>query len=284
MNRSHPRGILPWSIACLIWVASGASGLRAADPKPAGGLQLHLRSRVEAFKGSGAWDEVQLEKEIRPEETAIVLCDVWDKHWCQGASERCAKLAERIEPVVSAARRRGIKIVHCPSETMDFYKESPARKRLLEVPLVKPEVTLELTDPKLPIDDSDGGCDTPEKFYKAWTRQHAAIQIHDEDVIADRGDQVYSYFRQQGIKHVIYMGVHTNMCVLGRTFAIRQMTRWGMHCILVRDLTDTMYDPQDEPRVTHDEGTELVVQHIEKFWCPSILSEDLLETSPRAAR
>jgi hypothetical protein len=72
------------------------------------------------------------------------------------------------------------------------------------------------------------------------------------------------------------MGVHTNMCVLGRSFGIRQMTRWGMNCILVRDLTDTMYNPAMPPKVAHDEGTELVVQHIEKYWAPTLLSKDLL--------
>jgi hypothetical protein len=62
------------------------------------------------------------------------------------------------------------------------------------------------------------------------------------------------------------------MCILNRSFAIKQMTKWGIHCVLVRDLTDAMYDPKDLPFVTHDRGTELVVEHIEKYWCPSVLS------------
>jgi hypothetical protein len=36
-----------------------------------------------------------------------------------------------------------------------------------------------------------------------------------------------------------------------------------------------MYDPRKAPFVTHDEGTELVIQHIEKHWCPTILSADV---------
>jgi len=53
------------------------------------------------------------------------------------------------------------------------------------------------------------------------------------------------------------------------------MTKWGIRCVLVRDLTDSMYDPQTSPYVPHEQGTELVVQHIEKYWCPSVLSRDL---------
>ena len=71
------------------------------------------------------------------------------------------------------------------------------------------------------------------------------------------------------------MGVHTNMSVLGRSFGIRQMVRWGLSVALVRDLTDTMYNPAMPPYVSHDEGTRLVVEYIEKFWCPTILSSDL---------
>ena len=70
---------------------------------------------------------------------------------------------------------------------------------------------------KLPIDDSDGGCDCqPQcKQGKAWTRQHPAIRIDDADFISDNGQEVYNYFVEHGIKNILYMGVHTNMCVLG---------------------------------------------------------------------
>jgi hypothetical protein len=72
------------------------------------------------------------------------------------------------------------------------------------------------------------------------------------------------------------MGVHTNMCVLGRPFGIRQQVRLGMNVALARDLTDAMYDPRQRPHVPHDRGTELVVEHIERYWCPSVLGQDLM--------
>ena len=66
------------------------------------------------------------------------------------------------------------------------------------------------------------------------------------------------------------------MCVLNRSFAIKQLTKWGVDCLLVRDLTDAMYNPKKKPFVTHGEGTQLVVQHIEQYWCPTIASIELL--------
>ena len=68
----------------------------------------------------------------------------------------------------------------------------------------------------------------------------------------------------------------TDMCILNRTFAIKQMTKWGVKCILIRDLTDSMYDPDDAPHVTHQRGTEMVIEHIEKYWAPTITSPELL--------
>jgi hypothetical protein len=38
-----------------------------------------------------------------------------------------------------------------------------------------------------------------------------------------------------------------------------------------------MYNPKDRPYVSHDQGTELVVEHIERYWCPSTSSVDLMK-------
>ena len=76
------------------------------------------------------------------------------------------------------------------------------------------------------------------------------------------------------------MGVHTNMCVLGRPFGIRQQVKMDLNVALVRDLTDTMYDPRHPPYVSHERGTELVIEHIEKYWCPSFESVDLTASCP----
>jgi hypothetical protein len=49
-----------------------------------------------------------------------------------------------------------------------------------------------------------------------------------------------------------------------------------MSIALIRDVTDALYNPAKPPYVSHEEGTRLVVEYIEKFWCPTVLSEELL--------
>ena len=72
------------------------------------------------------------------------------------------------------------------------------------------------------------------------------------------------------------VGVHENMCVIGRSFGLRNMVRLGKNVVLVRDMTDAMYNSRMPPQVSHFRGTELVREHIEKYVCPTIASSDLL--------
>ena len=213
---------------------------------------------------------------------------MWDRHHCPDATERVGEMAPRMNEVVRAARARGIQIIHCPSDTMEFYKDHPGRKLAQSAPKVDSPVPLQnwcslntAREAGLPIDDSDGGCDgCPEcPGYRAWSREHPALEIAEGDAITDSAEAYY-LMRQRGITNVIVMGVHINMCVLGRPFSIRQMVAQGQNVVLMRDMTDSMYNHRKAPFVSHFRGTEMVVEHIERYWCPSITSVDFLGGQP----
>lgn len=242
-------------------------------------LTLHLR-RVVLDKNpadQSIWRAQEWPKQTLAASCALILCDVWDKHWSQGAVDRLDAMLPAMEQVVQSARSQGVHIIHAPSETMDFYAEMPARQRILTIPSVTPPPDRDMPTPPLPVDASDGGSDTGEAdWHKAWSRQHPAISVDQErDVISDSGPEIYSYLHHRQIRQVLIMGVHTNMCILNRSFAIKQMVRWGVQIALVRDLTDTMYNPAMAPYVSHDAGTQLVIGYIERFWCPTVESRDL---------
>ena len=240
-------------------------------------LNLHSQKLGQDSNGHNYWETVITEKTLAPSQIAILICDMWNDHWSRGAAERVNAMAARMNEVIRGARAKGVKIIHAPSGTMDRYDGSPARQRAIDAPYVAPPPRLERPDPPLPIDDSDGGSDTGGESHKAWISQHLEIEIDQEkDAVSDDGIEVYNFLRQHGIEAMAIMGVHTNICVLNRTFAIKSMVRWGVDTILVRDLTDTMYNPAMSPYVSHDEGTRLVVEYIEKFWCPSTTSRDFL--------
>jgi nicotinamidase-related amidase len=127
------------------------------------------------------------------------------------------------------------------------------------------------------------GCDCREKceIKAPWKRQIALLDIDEKtDAITDNGQELYNLLAEREIDRVMIMGVHLNMCVLGRPFGIRQLTHMGKEVVLVRDLTDTMYNSEKRPYVDHFSGTDLVVKHVEQHWCPTILSTDLAGGKP----
>lgn len=256
-------------------------------------LTLHLRSLPKDAA------DAPVEKTVRwdPKKTALIICDMWDQHWCRSAERRVAEMAPRLNAVVEEARRRGVFILHAPSTCTAFYEGTPQRERAKKAPHSPTPAPLATTprwgtawcwtDPKheavLPIDDSDGGCDcSGEKceIRTPWTRQIASIPLAGEDAVTDDGQETWNLLQARGIDHVILCGVHLNMCVLGRPFAIRQMVKLGKDVALMRDMTDTMYNPERPPGLDHFAGTDLVVAHVERHWCPSFTSADLVGGRP----
>ncbi len=258
-------------------------------------LQLNLRSRTRASSGV---EKIMISQESwAPEKTALIICDMWDDHWCKSAARRVVELAGPLNETVKAARSKGVFIIHAPSTCMEFYKDTLQRKLAQSAPFVAAPVPLATTerwgtawvwpDAKregvLPIDDSDMGCSCMGakcEIVPPWKRQIAAIEIADADAITDNGQETWNMLAARGIDNVILCGVHLNMCVLGRPFTIRQMVNVGKKVALVRDLTDSMYNPERPPGITHFAGTELVVEHVEKYWCPSFTSTDLTGLTP----
>ena len=199
-------------------------------------------------------------------------------------------MAPRMNDFVTALRQRGVLIIHCPSSGVKYYQDTPMRLLAQQAPSVKTRIPLQRwcsldgkREGQLPIDDSDNGCDCIPRCSTAESRmdrhQTPLIKIHKADAITD-SDEAYYLMRQRGITHVVIVGVHTNMCVLGRPFSIRQMVYQRQNVVLVRDLTDTMYNPRSKPFVPHVRGTALVVEHIERYWCPTMTSADVLGGKP----
>lgn len=272
----------------------------AADA-PSNLLNVHKRRRIEADgkfvvqEQSEAWDLRQ---------TAVIVCDVWDSHHCLNAVRRVEEMAPRMNQVLNAARERGALIVHAPSSCMEPYEKHPGRLRAKNAPTAANlpadigvwchKIPSEEKG-KYPVDQSDGGEDDDPTEHRLWherlagmgrnprspwKRQIDVLTIDDADAISDSGVEIWNLLEQRGIKNVVVLGVHTNMCVLGRPFGLRQMAKNGKNVVLMRDMTDTMYNPQRWPYVTHYVGTELIVEHIEKFVCPTITSVDFLGGTP----
>ncbi|MDB6041163.1 MAG: hypothetical protein JWM99_5004 [Verrucomicrobiales bacterium] len=278
-----------------VMVLIGAAAMSSSAFSAEVGLHLTLRARSVSRDGKSSVTQKQTVWE--PRETALIICDMWDDHWCKSAARRVAEMAGPLNEVVKQARARGVFIIHAPSSVTDFYKDTPQRKRAQNAPFArapKPLATVQRwgtawcwTDSKhegvLPIDDSDMGCSCTGarcEIREAWKRQISTIELASDDALTDDGQETWNLLTEREIKNVILCGVHLNMCVLGRPFAIRQQVNLGKNVALMRDFTDTMYNPERPPGVDHFSGTDLVIEHVEKYWCPSFTSSDLTGRPP----
>lgn len=274
----------------------GASIAQADEPS----LKLKLRSLVPAKDDASKYERVFREETWNPSKTAIIVCDMWDTHHCFNAVQRVVELAPRMNQVLEKSRGMGVLIVHAPSSCLKPYEGTPARKRAQDAPKaanLPKEIDVwcrkipSEDKEKYPLDQTDGGCDSDPAEQKAhrakliaqgrnpdapWQSQIDVLKIHDADAVSDSGVEIWNLLESRGIRDVIVLGVHTNMCVLGRPFGLRQLAKNGKNVVLMRDMTDTMYNPARWPFVSHFEGTDRIIDHIEKFVCPTVTSDQIL--------
>ena len=270
----------------------------------AGTFTLDTRSR--ARDASGDWSVRQQKVLWDAKATAVIVCDMWDLHHCKNAVGRVGEMAPRMNRLLNTARAKGALIIHAPSSCMDFYRDHPARKRAQAAPsaAVQPNAIgnwchwIDEAEERqgYPIDHSDGGEDDDPAEHAAWAKHLAKLGRNPRspwkrqvdlididagrDAISDNGIEIWNLLEARGIRNVLLVGVHTNMCVLGRPFGLRNMARNGKNVLLIRDLTDSMYNPASWPYVNHFRGTALVVEHIEHRVCPTTTSDQLLGGKP----
>ena len=292
-----------WALS-LLWAFAMSHTLTNA-------AELRLQLQYQTPSGPTAASEAprfaveHREETWQPKETAIIVCDVWDSHHCLNAVRRVEQFAPRLNRVLGETRKQGVTIIHAPSDCMPQYTDHPARMRAMKmVPATRQPDEVASWCSLIPaeergiwpIDQSDGGEDDEPAEHAAWVeklnsqgrnpgtpwlRQTDLLEIDpDTDYISDRGDEIWNILQSLGIRNVILCGVHTNMCVIGRPFGLRQMARNGKHVVLMRDMTDTMYNPQRWPHVSHFVGTQLIVSHIERYICPTITSDQILGGEP----
>ena len=299
---------LPFAFTLLALLATNLvvfSMSATADDASQGVLNLTLRSRVESPALGGACRVIETPVAWKTKETAIIVCDMWDLHHCLNATRRVVEIAPVMDQVLKTAREQGVLIIHAPSECMASYEKTPARERAIAAPKSKQlpdeigtwckRIPAEEQN-KYPVDQTDGGEDDDLAEHAKWAAHLAAIGRNprlpwksqtdkltidqERDLISDSGVEIWNVLEDRGVKNVILMGVHTNMCVLGRPFGLRQMAKNGKNVVLMRDMTDTMYNPIRAPYVNHFTGNDRVAEHVERYVAPTVTSDQIIGGKP----
>ena len=69
-----------------------------------------------------------------PAETAIVVVDMWNTHWCKSDVTRIQQIAVPMNATLAAAREFGIHVIFAPSDVTSYYASTAVRRRTLALP------------------------------------------------------------------------------------------------------------------------------------------------------
>lgn len=209
-------------------------------------------------------------EEVDPRRIGVIAVDVWNFHWCKTATMRVDAFIPRMNKALDAAREMGMTVMLCPSDVVDNYVGYPQRETVLALPKIKVPALVDVTCPAAP---DAGGCACGRErcaVNYGWDGMHPGLRIDKSDLMPDTQEEVYAICQKQGLTHLIYMGFHTQVCLLGKPMGLKAMKTAGLRCLLARDMTDAHpgYDPGRG--FTPDQNTAEVIEHFEKYLSPSV--------------
>ena len=256
----------------------------AENPVP-GGKSISLKPRYYRWHVDPGveWREANtsaalLNWDIPVSQTALVLVDVWQRHYIKDPEERAEKIINtRLLPLLSVLRDTGVKIIHAPSP---------------EVAVTHPNwVKIQTRDEVFPKRDEW----PPSEFlsstgeYKSFAmpvepreeerRKMAPLTFHpkvvplrDEPVVAN-GEELHQYLKRNKLLFLLYAGFNTNACIINRDYGTIRMRDRGYRIILVRDCTTGMESRETQPTLAQTNGAILF---LEMFGCFTVSSDDML--------
>ncbi|MSU65142.1 MAG: hypothetical protein EXS38_03340 [Opitutus sp.] len=209
-------------------------------------------------------------EKVDPKHAGVIAVDVWNFHWCKTATMRVDAIVPRMNKALDAARALGMTVMLCPSDVVDNYVGYPQREAIFALPKYPVPAVENVTCP--PVPDA-GGCACGRERCGGnfgWDGMHPALRIGEADLMPDTQAEVYAVCKKYGLTHLIYVGFHTQVCLLGKPMGLKAMKSAGLRCVLARDMTDAHpgYDPARN--FTPDLNTEQVVEHFEKHLSPTI--------------
>ncbi|MFN0197953.1 MAG: nicotinamidase, partial [Planctomycetaceae bacterium] len=214
IHSADARRSVPASLAFIV-MCLAIVGLSLAASASAEDFQFQARKRVETKPESGRYHAVVESKSWNPQQTCLIVCDMWDLHHCLNATRRGTEMAPRMNALLKEARQRGVQIIHAPSGCMDAYKDHPARKRAMLIPQSKnlpPDIgnwcySIPAEEKGVyPIDQADGGEDDDLAEHKEWADKLTAmgrdprspwksqtdlLDIEEGDLISDSGEEIW---------------------------------------------------------------------------------------------
>ena len=229
-----------------------------------------------------------LDWEIPLSQAAVVLLDVWDRHYIHDPEARAEEIIQtKLVPLVDACRKADLLLIHAPSPGHELAQGHPNWVNLASKDEINPTNDPEWPPPAFRGKNGD---------YSRYARPHELREQEIRDRVGDRtmhpavapagdepviayGEELHRYCKQHGILFLFYVGFNTNACILHRDYGTLEMAKRGYEIVMIRDCTTGM-----ESCETHDGlwQTRVAVQILEMFGKYSVTSDDVIAGLPGA--
>jgi nicotinamidase-related amidase len=220
-----------------------------------------------------------LDWKIPLSQTALVLVDVWQRHYIKDTQERAEVIINNnILPLLASLRKAGIRIIHAPSPevavTSDNWVRIQTKEQVFPTPDEWPPAEfLSSTGAYKPFAMPYEQGEEIRNKMAPLTFHPKVVPLAGEPVVAT-GEELHKYCKKNKILFLLYAGFNTNACIINRTYGTIRMRDRGYRIILVRDCTTGMESKETQPTLAQTRGTIL---NLEMFDCFTVVSEDIIE-------
>jgi nicotinamidase-related amidase len=210
---------------------------------------------------------------------AVVLVDVWQRHYIKEPEERAEKIiSSKLLPLLGACRKNGLKIIHAPSPEVAVLHPNWVKLQVKEEFYPKPDEwppadfrhsTGQYKSFAMPFEPRE----EERNNLPALTFHPKVLPVGDEPVVAT-GEELHRYCKKNKIMFLLYAGFNTNACILVRDYGTLKMRDRGYSVILIRDCTTGMESKDSQSTLAQTNGAILF---LEMFGSYSLTSDELIK-------
>lgn len=252
----------------------------AADDK-----KLHINPRYHRWHVDPGqeWLETNtgyanLDWKLPVSQTALVLLDVWQRHYIRETEERAEKIINgKYVPLLAKCREQGMQIIHAPAPGAAI--KHPNWVKLVSRAEMNPpndscppaefrSLSGQYKDFRRPFEPRE----TERRSLPELTF-HPKVTPQPNEAVVATGEELHRYCKQKGILFLLYAGFNTNACMISRDYGATQMTNRGYSVTLLRDCTTGMETKETQAGLLQTNGAILL---LEMFGQYSITSDQVL--------
>lgn len=190
---------------------------------------------------------------IEPERTAVIIMHAWQPlppdQWpeqyeiVEYLSRVEPIVKNRIEPFLEAVRASGVRLIHVAAGFEPELQEFAGYNRIREKypPTSHAQITCSEAHKELEllrrIMNLGGSRERYERIEESYYHYTFRIKPQDHEDVVCASNQLFSLCRDEGIDHLIYTGFAVNACLKSSPCGYTDMTRHGIMCSIVGDLT-----------------------------------------------